>query len=509
MDYLYWKMIRTFLIKGEYQLIQISQAQNEIWLEATRKNIPKFIRILRYDLNWSNWIERDLEITSQNVENISKKYRGRSFEVLNIYVSKHEPVDDWTYRLEKPLLINKNPLHSLLIHSDNFNEALLLVSKHVGIEFDGDLPQEEQPEELESLKQEVLSVATTRIRQEQKLFNQSKPIITYLLIAIQVIMFFLLEINGGSTNTNTLIKFGAKENIAILNGEWWRFFTPIILHIGIFHLLMNTLALFYIGTAVERIFGRSRFLLIYLIAGFFGSLASFVFSSNVSAGASGAIFGCFGALLFFGAVYPNLFIRTIGGNIISVVILNLVFGFVVPGIDNAGHIGGLIGGFLATSIVHLPNHKHYMKRLFGLIVTVVAVFGLFFVGYSIQPFSTDPAFALSLAQEQIEDKDFEKAYETLQNSINKNENSAELYFYLSYVEINLGEFEKAKDHLVNSTTLNPSIPEAYFNLALVYIELNELDLAKEAINNAINIDSNNQSYQQILAEIEQMISTSQ
>jgi rhomboid protease GluP len=98
-----------------------------------------------------------------------------------------------------------------------------------------------------------------------------------------------------------------------------------------------------------------------------------LFTSSLSAGASGAIFGLFGALLYFGTVYRHLFFQTIGTNIISLIIINLLFGIVVPGIDNAGHIGGLIGGFLAAGIVHLPNHVAWKRQARSLFVTVSIV----------------------------------------------------------------------------------------------------------------------------------------
>lgn len=120
-------------------------------------------------------------------------------------------------------------------------------------------------------------------------------------------MFFLMEVNGGSTNNQTLIKWGAKVNYLIANGEWWRLITPIFLHIGFLHLVMNSIALYYIGPLIEKIFGNSRFFIIYLFAGFSGVFASYLLSPSLSAGASGAIFGCFGALLYFAWQFPNLF----------------------------------------------------------------------------------------------------------------------------------------------------------------------------------------------------------
>ena len=77
-------------------------------------------------------------------------------------------------------------------------------------------------------------------------------------------MFLLLELFGGSTNNETLIAFGAKFNVLIYEGEWWRLFAPIILHIGFLHLLMNSLALYYIGPAVEKAYGSLKFLIIYI-----------------------------------------------------------------------------------------------------------------------------------------------------------------------------------------------------------------------------------------------------
>src|SRR3954465_11110377 len=93
--------------------------------------------------------------------------------------------------------------------------------------------------------------------------------------------------------------------------------------------------------AVERIFGNTRFLFIYIFAGISGVIASFIFSPNISAGASGAIFGCFGALLYFALIYPKLFFRTMGPSVITVLVFNLIFGFTVSIVDNAGHLGGL------------------------------------------------------------------------------------------------------------------------------------------------------------------------
>src|SRR5699024_1398762 len=125
----------------------------------------------------------------------------------------------------------------------------------------------------------------------------------------------------------------------VIDNEWWRILTSMFLHIGWAHIAMNMIALYFLGSIVERIYGAKRFLAIYFLAGIGGGLASFLFPENISAGASGAIFGLFGALLFFGVIYKKIFFQTMGKGVLLIIGVNIVFGFGVPYIDMAGHIG--------------------------------------------------------------------------------------------------------------------------------------------------------------------------
>ncbi|WP_010678120.1 rhomboid family protein [Bacillus timonensis] len=506
-DYLYWKMIQKLQADGGYRILQLSKSNNEIWLETTEKNKPRIIRILRHDLDWSNWMQRDMEVTAGRLEQLRKRLYARKLDALTIYITTYPPVDDWSFRIEKPLVAGAKgltTLHTVLIDSEHNDIGLQEVSRFVHTEFEINDSVYIDLGTIEKLKLDVISFANQRISSEKQIFQNGKPFFTYILIAIQLIMFAVLELYGGSTNTETLLKYGAKENFRILNGEWWRFFTPMILHIGFIHLLMNTFALYYLGTEVERLYGKSRFLMIYVFAGFLGSLASFVFNANISAGASGAIFGCFGALLFFGTAYPSLFFRTMGPNVIGIIIINLVLGFMIPGIDNSGHIGGLVGGFLAASIVHLPKRKDYAKRLGGLVVTLATVGALLYIGYVIQPHSDNSQFVVQTAQELIQSNETNKAYEVLKKAEENGVESPEVYFYLSYTEIKLGKFEDARDHLEVVTEKAPDISEAHYNLALVYIQLLDFEKAKSAAEQAIKLDPDNENYQEIIDEIDSM-----
>lgn len=184
----------------------------------------------------------------------------------------------------------------------------------------------------------------------------TEPRFTWFLLACNSIIFVItvgygfVQFGSWDLLSNllpTLIIFGAKVNELIAQGQVWRLFTATFLHADILHLLFNLYALVALGKHVEAYFGHGRFLVIYVIAGLWGSLASYATSPEISVGASGAIFGLAGAtVIYFWRYHENFgnVGRSILNNILAVIAFNLVFGFTNPQIDNAGHIGGLIGG---------------------------------------------------------------------------------------------------------------------------------------------------------------------
>jgi len=186
------------------------------------------------------------------------------------------------------------------------------------------------------------------------------PFLTYALIGMNLAYFLLMVLAGlhlfpnpveGSIDQRVLIDFGAKVNTLIQAGEVWRLFSSTFIHIGIIHLAFNLYALWALGPLTEEGLGHRRFFIIYILSGLGGSVASFLFSSALSAGASGAIFGLLGALLYYSYKRPALWKSGLGMNLLVVILVNLGFGFVQPGIDNFAHLGGLITG--ATACVLL------------------------------------------------------------------------------------------------------------------------------------------------------------
>lgn len=209
------------------------------------------------------------------------------------------------------------------------------------------------------------------------------PFMTVGLIVIMVLVYGAMTLDGGSTNVNVLITFGAKLNVLIQQGEWWRLFTPIFLHIGFTHILMNMITLYFVGIQIEAAFGHTRFLVLFLVAGVGGNVASFCFSNSLSAGASTAIFGLFGAFMMLGeSFWQNPVIRQLTQTFLAFVVMNILFDLFAPGIDLAGHIGGLVAGFLVAYSLGVPRigKVSVVKRVVATVALVVGLVWLYLHG---------------------------------------------------------------------------------------------------------------------------------
>ena len=189
-------------------------------------------------------------------------------------------------------------------------------------------------------------------------------------------MYIIVGIYGNNIfnfSVNVLAKFGANNILLVKNGEIWRLITCSFLHVGFIHFLLNMYSLRVIGPSVEGLIGKGKFVFIYLLSALSASLMSLVFmdSNIVSVGASGAIFGLMGALLYFGYHYRLYLNDAIKTQIIPVIVFNLLIGFMISGIDNGAHIGGLIGGYLATMAIGIKNKSEKRDMINGWIVLIL------------------------------------------------------------------------------------------------------------------------------------------
>lgn len=179
--------------------------------------------------------------------------------------------------------------------------------------------------------------------------------LTVALVALNLLVFLAMIANGASWwhgSTTIPLQWGANFGPATQDGQWWRLASALFVHFGILHLTLNMWALWDVGRLVEQLYGRWRFLALYLASGVAGNLLSLAIQGNraVSGGASGAIFSLYGALLVFlwrerDQVDPHE-LRWFTGVASVFIVLALTMGLLLPGIDNAAHLGGLASGAL-------------------------------------------------------------------------------------------------------------------------------------------------------------------
>lgn len=191
--------------------------------------------------------------------------------------------------------------------------------------------------------------------------QKPEAICTVALIVINIVVFFILTMFGDTEDAVFMLQHGAMYEPYIIEGhEYYRIFTCLFLHFGITHLLNNMVLLGALGWNLELEIGKVRFVIIYFASGIIGNIVSLFYDLTleqpaVSAGASGAIFGLMGALLYVVIANRGRLGRLSGRGMLVMVILSLYFGLTSTGVDNLAHIGGLVSGFLLAVLLYRRN----------------------------------------------------------------------------------------------------------------------------------------------------------
>lgn len=373
-DELVMKLLHYFITEKGYNPIVLHGAQNEIWLENLDQDY-KIVRIV------SNYIHNDeqLDFDIFKTKNIMKKIKRKTFSfnmnALSIFINLGDNVH-----------FNNDKFGSNLIAIDlkNFND---LENNQAIIKSFPDICKKEETNEdgfnlFMKLTKDINDKNEVEAKKAEDIFTKKRPVITYALIIINVLVFIAMYIFGkGSEDTLTLLLFGANYPVLVRAGDYYRLITSAFLHIGLLHLICNNYALYVIGSQLESFLGKAKFLIIYLVSAICGSLMSMLFSDSISAGASGAIFGLLGSLLYFGYNYRVYLGTVLKSQIIPLIILNLVIGFVTPGIDNASHIGGLLGGLGMTMALGIKYKTSTFEKVNGKIIMAIYVGFLIFMAF--------------------------------------------------------------------------------------------------------------------------------
>lgn len=319
-----------------------------------------------------------------------------------------------------------------------------------------------------------------------------KAIFTTLLIIINAVIYIIVTSYSALTGMNfneALYMFGAKVNLEILSGQYWRFLSPIFLHASIMHLLVNCYSLYWIGSLTERLYGNVKFIVIYLMAGVFGNVVSFIFSPNPGVGASGSIFGLLGALLYFGVENPMLFRGYFGNNIIITILINIIYGFAQPGIDNFAHLGGLLGGFLSAGIVKLRGtSSKWLKRSIFIILTLLILTSSIYYGFNnSQNLSIIKVEKLDkLMSEGSYKEAYELGKEILELKPKDDYIRLRTLWTLVISSASQGKYEVAFEY--NDEIIKLDEPRGYYLRGLLFIDMGNFNKAKEDLTKAKSLD---------------------
>ena len=363
-DQIMMSLVHYFVTKENYAPIQVQGVKDEIWLE----NLDGPYRIIRISCN-SIINEEQYKFDMFKMKHVMKQIKKKtlSFKVnaLNICLDISKKIDK----------VNFKNIETVSI------ETLNDVKKNADISKAFPMIKDELLETSDGLDLiiNVTNDINEKTEKENKKFNEvfaPKTIVfTNIIMLICMAMYFVVAIYGNNFinfDVGILTSFGANNIILVKHGQIWRLITCAFLHVGLIHLLVNMYSLRVIGPSVEALIGKWKFVFIYLISSVSASLMSLVFTEAniVSAGASGAIFGLMGALLYFGYHYRLYLNDAIKTQIIPVIVFNLLIGFMISGIDNGAHIGGLVGGYLATMAIGIKNKSHKKDMINGWIVLI-------------------------------------------------------------------------------------------------------------------------------------------
>ena len=356
-DLVVMSLINYFITEKNYNPMIIHGLNDEIWLENLNEDY-KIVRIVSHHIHNKEQLDFDKFKLSRIVKQVKKKTLSFKVKVLSIYTD----LEDDKILSNDDIYINKE--------EDINNPKLTNVFPNIVEKTKVD---ENGLEYFIKVTDNINQKNESKSKIAEKIFSFKKPIVTYSLIFICILVFILMYVLGnGSTDNYTLLVFGANVDTLTKNGDYYRLFTSMFLHIGILHLLCNMYSLYIIGKEVENVFGKVKYLIIYLLSGIAGSILSLAFNHNtICAGASGAIFGLLGALLYFGYYYRTYLGATLTKSIIPVIVLNLIIGFTSSGIDNAAHIGGLVGGILIAMAVGVPDKSNNNNKINGIVLSLI------------------------------------------------------------------------------------------------------------------------------------------
>ena len=354
------KILHYFITEEDYKPIIINGLENERWLE----NMQSDLKLIRINTNYIH-NEEQLKTDMYKAQTIMRSIKRNTFSfrmnMLNLLLDTGDSVK----------VIDTKNIETIKIGEINDFKKNKFVKEFFPKVSDAELTDQVDPVEFFKLTEDMNQKTIKNEKKLAKIFSPKKPVITYALIVLNIMVYLFMILYD--TVDQTYFYALANDYEGIQNGQIYRLITSMFLHSDIIHIACNMYALYILGPVVERYYGKTKFLIIYMLSGILGSIfsAAFMSADTISIGASGAIFGLLGSIAYFTYYYRATLQGLLRSQILPVILLNLALGFMIPGIDVSGHIGGLIGGILVSMAIGIGDKGRTSDQINGIIVYIL------------------------------------------------------------------------------------------------------------------------------------------
>ncbi len=362
------RLVHYFITEENYNPIVVNGVKDEIWLE-NREGPYYIVRINSNNIFNKEQLDFDHYKTKSIVKQIKKKTLSFNVNTLNIFLDLNEDLKLESVKniVDAPIFDDRKITDENILEAfPNINEKLLKDAKGIDL--------------MINVTKDINEKTEKENRQYEKIFSPKKIYVTQVIMALCAIGFVITLMFGGipaivDVPTNILALLGANNITLLQSGEIWRLLTYMFLHGSLLHLLINMYSLYIIGTQIENYYGKTKYIIIYLVSGICGGLLSAIGIgvNAISAGASGAIFGLLGALAYFGYHYRLYLGNALKTQIIPVIAINLLIGVMVTGIDNFCHIGGLISGIFTAMALGVDGKTKKSDHINGFICLLLYI----------------------------------------------------------------------------------------------------------------------------------------
>lgn len=371
-DEIVMKLLHYFITIQGYNPVVLHGAKDEIWLENNAADY-KIIRIVSNYIHNDEQLNFDIFRTKQILKKIKKKMFSLNMSTLSIFVNLGDNVNLDNKNFDNIKCANIKTINDLSKYSFIINTfPNILEVENV---------KEEGVELFIKLTEDINKKNYEETKKAEDVFSKKKPVMTYIFMGICALLYIMSSLKSRSfinLNLNVLYDLGGLVNFDMLNKDFtelYRLVTSIFLHAGILHFLCNMYSLYVIGPQLESFFGKTKYTIVFIGSGIIGNLLSMAFLQNgvITIGASGAIFGLLGALLYFGYHYRVYLSGVMKSQIIPIILINLFIGMFAMGVNSFAHVGGLLGGILLSMAVGVKYKSEKTDIVNGIVMTIIFI----------------------------------------------------------------------------------------------------------------------------------------